>query len=73
MQYNTAQSQQLKFTVEVTPHSVILRSVQLCAEFCQEQFGLCRPLLAFNENINFFLNIPVCVILPNNFINILKG
>ena len=74
-QYHTAPSQEIEMSKNPklsntvrsrTPRSVKLRQVRLsavshCVEFCREQFCLCRPLLAFNDNKKKF-NYSVCVL-----------
>ena len=56
MQANIPRSQQLNLPQIqkcLTLLGVELGAVLACAEFCREQFCLCRPLLALNENIKF--------------------
>ena len=45
---NTARSRTRR---RLTLRGVGLRAVLACAEFCREQFCLCRPLLAFKGNV----------------------
>ena len=58
-QYHTAPSREIEISENpncLTMRQVGLRAMRYCAEFYREQFCLCRPLLAFNENITFKKN-----------------